>query len=343
MLNTDSCKWNWVKGRLTLRNLSLALYSLLIVLSLPGCGGVAPPPPPDPDVLAEGRAFWDAQCAFCHGANGEGTPIFDPTPVLPGQCAELGAGGCEDLATLTAYIAETMPPPGGTCLENCASSTAQLILASFQEQEVVDDIIEEEIIEEEVIEEEVIEEEVIEEEVIEEEVIEEEVIEEEVIEEEVEELDPQLLAQGRANWDAQCAFCHGANGEGAAIDPSPVRPGECTVPDAGGCEDLDTMAAYIAATMPPPGGTCVDACAESTSALILSFTARSVGRASSMSDNVATTLGWMMREGHCTQVNCKDVSAVTRYILEQTADTDRQCNDECAFQSALEISSRSSM
>lgn len=180
-----------------------------------------------------------------------------------------------------------------TMLETCFAIQPELIIQEevlVEEEEVVEEeIIEEEVIEEEEVleEEEIIEEEIVEEEVIEEEVVEEEELveeeevieeeeelveeEEEIIEEEVveeEEVDVELIAQGRAFWDVQCAFCHGANGEGAPIDPTPVLPGECTVPEAGGCQDLDVLADYIAATMPPPGGTCVDDCAEATAALI---------------------------------------------------------------------------
>lgn len=166
------------------------------------------------------------------------------------------------------------------------------------------------------------------------------VVEEEQEEEEevVEEIDPQLLAQGRANWDAQCAFCHGLNGEGAAIDPSPVRPGECTVPDAGACEDADVMATYIAATMPPPGGACLDACAESTAALILTFSARAAAPVAMTTGSVDTAVSWMMSANHCGLVDCGDVSAVTQYIIDQTAGSADACVDDCAFQAALEIS-----
>lgn len=103
-----------------------------------------------------------------------------------------------------------------------------------------------------------------------EEEVEEEIEEVEEDIEEVEEIDPELLALGRMFWDAQCAFCHGANGECAALDPTLVLPGECTVPDAGGCEDIAIMADYIAATMPPPGGTCLEDCATATATLIFS-------------------------------------------------------------------------
>jgi mono/diheme cytochrome c family protein len=99
----------------------------------------------------------------------------------------------------------------------------------------------------------------------------EEVVEEEIIDEEAPQDPADLLSVGRANWDAQCAFCHGANGEGGLVDPTPVLPGECTVPAAGGCQDLQTMADYIASTMPSPAAPCAGDCAVSTAALILSF------------------------------------------------------------------------
>jgi mono/diheme cytochrome c family protein len=111
-----------------------------------------------------------------------------------------------------------------------------------------------------------------------------EFVEENVIEEDIQDQAPieapvdidvdaedPLLTLGRANWDAQCAVCHGANGEGAAVDPTPVLPGACTVPEAGGCLTLTTLTNYIAQTMPNPATPCTGACAASTASLILSF------------------------------------------------------------------------
>lgn len=208
-------------------------------------------------LLAEGRTNWDTQCAVCHGANGEGG-LVDPTPVLPGVCDVPEAGGCEDFATLVEYISLTMPSPVTPCVDLCAESTAALIFSfAGLEAEIVpqpDEVVEQEQEQEVDV------------------VIEEEVNVEEEQQAEEEPIDPaELLAAGRTNWDAQCAFCHGNNGEGAFIDPSPVAPGLCTVPTAGGCQDLDTLAAYIAGVMPTPAAPCTGDCAISTAALILSF------------------------------------------------------------------------
>lgn len=224
--------------------------------------------PLDPaELLAAGRANWDAQCAFCHGANGEGG-LVDPTPVLPGECTVPAAGGCQDLQVLADYIALTMPSAADPCVGECALSTSALILSfgGILIDEQIPEVVEEEVVEQPILEEVVEEVDVIEE-VVEEAPIEEEVVEEPLV------IDAALLAEGRANWDAQCGFCHGANGEGGFVDPSPVMPGACTVPEAGGCFDLQTMAGYIALTMPSPAAPCVGDCAISTAALILTFEA----------------------------------------------------------------------
>lgn len=52
-----------------------ALIFLLLVL-LGGCGGspAAQESPTDPSQLATGKRVYDANCAACHGINGEGQP-----------------------------------------------------------------------------------------------------------------------------------------------------------------------------------------------------------------------------------------------------------------------------
>lgn len=211
-------------------------------------------------LLAEGRNNWDTQCAVCHGDNGEGG-LVDPTPVIPGQCDVADAAGCQDFQTLVNYISLTMPSPVNPCVDLCAESTAALIFSfGGLTPDVVPDVEQEIEVDQDVqVEEEILIED------------EDPVVQEEEIEEEAP-IDPiELLAEGRTNWDAQCAFCHGANGEGAFLDPTPVAPGFCTVPTADGCQNLETLAAYIAGAMPTPAAPCTGDCAISTAALILSF------------------------------------------------------------------------
>ena len=48
-------------------------FLLLLALLLAACGGGASPAS-EPIDLAQGRALYDANCASCHGVNGEGQP-----------------------------------------------------------------------------------------------------------------------------------------------------------------------------------------------------------------------------------------------------------------------------
>lgn len=68
------------------------------------------------------------------------------------------------------------------------------------------------------------------------------------------------IDRGRRRYDTQCATCHGPNGEGDRGDPLIG----CSI-----CTDQDTLAAYIAAEMPPGGSGCSGTCADDVAAFIL--------------------------------------------------------------------------
>ncbi|MEJ2742870.1 MAG: hypothetical protein P8176_10405, partial [Gammaproteobacteria bacterium] len=67
---------------------------------------------------------YDARCVSCHGAAGEGNVALSISPIAPGVCVNVD---CADVLALGTYIATTMPPPGGTCVGDCASQTAMVV------------------------------------------------------------------------------------------------------------------------------------------------------------------------------------------------------------------------
>lgn len=70
--------------------------------------------------LAEGKALYDEQCAFCHGDNGEGTNFGTPLSAAKWQGAE---------QDLIAAIDQTMPKGNVTqCQGACASAVANYIM-----------------------------------------------------------------------------------------------------------------------------------------------------------------------------------------------------------------------
>jgi mono/diheme cytochrome c family protein len=72
------------------------------------------------------------------------------------------------------------------------------------------------------------------------------------------------LTTGAAEYTANCAFCHGANGRGSAFYPGSLE--NCEV-CKGTFEGLQNKIHF---SMPPPtGASCVDDCAENTAAHIL--------------------------------------------------------------------------
>lgn len=74
------------------------------------------------DAAPVGRQVFQAKCAKCHGARGEGTPVKYPEPLT----GELG------LPELAKFVAESMPPaPDPKCSADEAAQVAAFIFAEF--------------------------------------------------------------------------------------------------------------------------------------------------------------------------------------------------------------------
>ncbi len=91
---------------------------------------------PDPE-LALGKTEYDLQCAFCHGAAGEGSLIY-AFPIGPNMCTNNtvpvppNQEVCGDQATLENYLTLYMPTPvASTCEGDCARQVAKYILNNF--------------------------------------------------------------------------------------------------------------------------------------------------------------------------------------------------------------------
>ena len=97
---------------------------------LPGAGYQALPKPAQPPDYQRGLAVYSAQCALCHGANGEGTRSGD-TQVFPplwgAQSYNWGAG-MASVKNAAAFIQANMPlSRGGSLSEQDAWDVAQYI------------------------------------------------------------------------------------------------------------------------------------------------------------------------------------------------------------------------
>ncbi len=97
---------------------------------LPGAGYQALPKPAQPPDYQRGLAVYSAQCALCHGANGEGTRSGD-TQVFPplwgAQSYNWGAG-MASVKNAAAFIQANMPlSRGGSLSEQEAWDVAQYI------------------------------------------------------------------------------------------------------------------------------------------------------------------------------------------------------------------------
>lgn len=101
--------------------------------------------PPGSGNAAAGATLYQAQCASCHGANGEGVPGNPPGPALIGREPREGFGFGNDpklvrtvgnywpeAATLFDYIKRTMPltAPGSLSDDDVYSLTAHLLVAN---------------------------------------------------------------------------------------------------------------------------------------------------------------------------------------------------------------------
>ncbi|MEM9101084.1 MAG: DUF1592 domain-containing protein [Pseudomonadota bacterium] len=84
---------------------------------------------PSPEVLAEGKALYEAQCASCHGDDGEGVMVNE---VVLGTSL-IACETCSDKPTLADRILRTMPPGDkvAECGEDCSNKTADYILNAF--------------------------------------------------------------------------------------------------------------------------------------------------------------------------------------------------------------------
>ncbi|MEJ2682555.1 MAG: c-type cytochrome [Gammaproteobacteria bacterium] len=247
--------------------------------------------------LAQGKADYDAMCATCHGANGEGAAL-DPSPLFP--ASECTLVDCADLDALVAYHDATMPfTDPSACVGDCALNTAVYVMSFSASAEPAGPV-------------------------------------------------------GKAEYDAMCATCHGANGEGAALDPSPLFPASaCTLVD---CSDQAALTAYHEATMPFTDPTmCVGDCAANTAMYVMSFSAgaddvgdpnaaRFASDCSSchgaVGEGTADFFPQAIGPGGCLIVaDCADITELTAYIEANmpsgAADT---CVGECAMQTAMFVS-----
>jgi cytochrome c553 len=101
--------------------------------------------PPGSGTAAAGAALYQAQCASCHGTNGEGVPGNPAGPALIGRAPREGFGFGNDpklvrtvgnywpeAATLFDYIKRTMPltAPGSLSDDDVYSLTAHLLVAN---------------------------------------------------------------------------------------------------------------------------------------------------------------------------------------------------------------------
>lgn len=98
------------------------LSPFLIALSLSGCGGN------NADLLD--TAAFRANCQVCHALDGSPTPLGPQNIQLgPNTCQLVD---CSDVAALTTYIENYMPPQPENCVAECAQETAELIASDFQ-------------------------------------------------------------------------------------------------------------------------------------------------------------------------------------------------------------------
>lgn len=84
----------------------------------------------NPGSVSSGNGLYHAQCATCHGTEGEGTVVF-PALTLP-SCES-----CTSYEDLVAKIETTMPLGGVLCTGSCAADTAAYILATFTEPKII--------------------------------------------------------------------------------------------------------------------------------------------------------------------------------------------------------------
>ncbi|MEJ2682099.1 MAG: cytochrome c [Gammaproteobacteria bacterium] len=135
-----------------------------------------------------------------------------------------------------------------------------------------------------------------------------------------------LLATGRAFFDQMCAVCHGSNGEGGVVDPTPLGPGLCTVAGSGSCQDVATLKTYIGTAMPSTAAPCPADCAEATAALIMNFNARALTASvnagpafdthcSSCHSRDGTGVAAWLTPDTCNTVDCSDIYALSNFVI----------------------------
>ncbi len=102
----------------------------LLPANPPSPGVVVNPPPEvvvDPQI-AQGKQNFAVRCQSCHGPNGAGAAVV-PRALRAGVCLRVD---CGNLAALTNYITQSMPPNNvGACVGACSEGIAKNIVAAF--------------------------------------------------------------------------------------------------------------------------------------------------------------------------------------------------------------------
>ena len=159
-------------------------------------------------------------------------------------------------------------------------------------------------------------------------------------------------SNARAEYDAKCGSCHGADGKGTAFYPQSIAPGTCTKTD---CGDMGQLMDYIQRAM-PSAGACMGDCALATATIVTEFPGAIPGSGNPASGDAhfraqcvrchgtegegIPTLGTVeIGPGVCVAVDCADTVALTNYIeTSMPPDLPRLCVSDCAVEAALYVS-----
>ncbi|MEJ2755070.1 MAG: hypothetical protein P8104_04350 [Gammaproteobacteria bacterium] len=159
------------------------------------------------------------------------------------------------------------------------------------------------------------------------------------------------VSAARAEYDAKCSTCHGADGRGTAFYPQAIAPGSCGKVN---CSDVNDLMNYIQQTM-PSAGTCMADCASSTASVVTAFNT-TLGNTNAAGGDAhfqgqcvrchgqegegIPSLGTVeIGPGVCVSVDCSDTAALTSYIeTSMPPDLPRLCIADCAVETALFVS-----